>query len=412
MRRLPAAWKSLIIAGLTMTVQNGVLLTFPLIYVDFLEEFGWGRGEAAGIYSVTTVMIGLAGPLTGLLLDRFGPRRLFVGGALVTAAGMAAASRAGSLLQLYLTYGFLTGIGNSALTSTPNMVVVSKWFPRSTGRAIAIADIGTGLGVLIIVPAAQWLILRLGWRGALFSLALFVAGVLVPANWVQRVPGEGDAIDETGEGASPPEVGAAERGLTLRGAVAAPEFWWLALVRLSSGMAFQVITVHLVAYIVGTGYGKMTAASIVGLASMASMLGRYLVGVGTDRLGRGRTMTLAYCSTALGILAVMTLESAGPVALAAFIVFYGLSQGSAGIVVAARAADLFQGSCFGQINGWISLGNGLGEGVGSWLGGAVHDRTGSYQPAFAAAILALVLAVGSMSRTYARAMSVWASKRT
>lgn len=410
MRRLSAAWKSLLIAGLTMTVQNGALLTFPVVYVALLEEFGWGRGEAAGIYSVATLMIGLGGPLTGFLLDRFGPRRLFVGGALVTAGGMAATTMARSLSHFYLTYGILTGIGNSALTSTPNMVVVSKWFPRGTGRAIAIADIGTGLGVILIVPAAQWLILRLGWRMALFILAAFLLLVLVPANWEQRLPemGEPDGPNSAGG----PPLGPTGRNWSLRSALAGPQFWWLVLARLSSGVAFQMMNVHLVAYLIGAGYGKMTAASTMGAVSMVSMLGRYLVGLASDRLGRAVAMTLAYASTALGILALMSLATLGPLALFVFVLCYGLSQGSSGIVVAARAADLFQGGSFGRIYGWMSVTNGIGEGLGAWLGGAVYDRTGRYQGAFGAALLALAVGAGSVWLTYAKADPVEAPKRT
>ncbi len=411
MRKLSAAWTSLLIAGLTMTVQNGVLLTFPVVYVALLEEFRWGRGEAAGIYSVTTLMIGLGGPLTGFLLDRFGPRRLFVGGALVTAGGVAATSVASSLSHFYVTYGILTGIGNSALTSTPNMVVVSKWFPRGTGRAIAIADIGTALGVILIVPAAQWAILHLGWRRALLCLAAFLVLLLVPTNWHQRIPEAGEAaspIASGSEGSSAP----ARYGTTLRTAVAAPGFWWLVLARLSSGMAFQIISVHLVAFVVGAGYGKMVAASTMGAVSMVSMFGRFLVGLASDRLGRALALTLAYTGTALGILALMTLATMGPIALALFVLCYGLSQGSAGIVVTARAADLFQGSTFGRIYGWISVANGIGEGLGAWLGGAVYDRMGSYHLAFSMAIFALATGAAAVWLTYPKTAPIEAPKTT
>lgn len=411
MQRLSAAWKSLLIAGLTMTVQNGVLLTFPVVYVALLEEFGWGRGEVAGIYSLTTLVIGLTSPLAGFLLDRFGPRRLFVSGALVTAGGMVATSWGHSLSHLYLTYGILTGIGQSALTSTPNMVVVSKWFPRGVGRAIALADIGTGLGVLLIVPAAQWLILRVGWRIALCTLAGFLVLVLVPANWGQRVPEAGDLA-----GPIPPAGLASCRPLardrTLRSAIEHPKFWWLVLARLCSGMAFQIMTVHLVAFIVGAGYGKMIAASTMGAVSMMSMLGRYLVGLASDRLGRALALMLAYTGTTLGILSLMTLTSAGSMALSLFVLCYGLSQGSAGIVMAARAADLFQGKSFGRIYGWISVANGIGEGLGAWLGGAVFDRTGNYYTAFAVAILALVVGASALRGTYLKTESIEASGRT
>jgi predicted MFS family arabinose efflux permease len=80
---------------------------------------------------------------------------------------------------------------------------------------------------------------------------------------------------------------------------------------------------------------------------------------------------------------------------------YGLSQGSSGIVVAARAADLFQGGSFGRIYGWISVTNGIGEGIGAWLGGAVYDWTGSYRLAFGAAIAALATGAASLWMTYA-----------
>jgi predicted MFS family arabinose efflux permease len=112
-------------------------------------------------------------------------------------------------------------------------------------------------------------------------------------------------------------------------------------------------------------------------------------------------LTLAYTSTAVGILSLMSLPTAGPAALFAFVLCYGLSQGSSGIVVAARAADLFQGGSFGRIYGWISVTNGIGEGIGAWLGGAVYDWTGSYRLAFGAAIAALATGAASLWMTYA-----------
>ena len=171
-------------------------------------------------------------------------------------------------------------------------------------------------------------------------------------------------------------------------------------------MAFQIMTVHLVAFVVGAGYGKMVAASTMGVVSMTSMLGRYLVGLGSDRLGRVPALMLAYAGTTLGILSLMALPFVGSVALFLFVVFYGLSQGSAGIVMTARAADLFQGGNFGRICGWIGVANGIGEGLGAWLGGAVFDRTGSYSAAFGTPIVSLALGAAALRRTYRKGMSV------
>ncbi len=80
--------------------------------------------------------------------------------------------------------------------------------------------------------------------------------------------------------------------------------------------------------------------------------------------------------------------------------------------MAARAADLFQGKSFGRIYGWISVANGIGEGLGAWLGGAAFDRTGSYYTAFAAAILALAVGASALRGTYLKTASVEAPDRT
>ena len=108
------------IAGLTMTAQKGALLTFPVVYEALLEEFGMGRGETAGIYSMMTLMIGLTSPLEGFLLDRFGPRRLFVGGALLPSAGIAATS-VGAVAMVSTVGRYLVGLASDRLDRVPDL---------------------------------------------------------------------------------------------------------------------------------------------------------------------------------------------------------------------------------------------------------------------------------------------------
>lgn len=267
--KLDAPWRSLLIASLTMTVQNGVLLTFPVVYVALLEEFHWGRGQGAGIFAVTTLVIGLAGPLVGYLLDTVGPRRLFVSGAIVTAVGMAITGFGTVLPYFYAIYGAMTGLGHSALGSVPNMVVVSKWFPRTTGRAIGLADLGTALGVILIVPAAQGILLWVGWRGTLWVLAGILVLVLVPANLCQSVP-EREASGSDGIGCGYTGGNLEKDALTLRAALARGPFWWLVLARLTSGLAFQMAFV----------------AALVSLAAGATSLWMTYVGDSATRQER------------------------------------------------------------------------------------------------------------------------------
>ncbi|MEK6529881.1 MAG: hypothetical protein AABZ48_03230, partial [candidate division NC10 bacterium] len=82
--------------------------------------------------------------------------------------------------------------------------------------------------------------------------------------------------------------------------------------------------------------------------------------------------------------------------LAGYVLFYGLAQGSSGIVTAARAADMFAGVSFGTIYGWIVLATGPGEAIGAWAGGAIFDLTGSYLWAFGFVVVALLAGIAAI----------------
>ena len=372
-------WWSLGIAALTLAAQNGVLMAFGALYLPLLAAFPQGRGRVAGVQSILSLLGGLGSPLVGLFLDRLGPRRLFQGGAILAALGLASASQVQSLPALFLTYGLVAGLGLAALGSPPNMVVAAQWFPGGRGRAIALADLGTALGAFLLVPFTQILIDGFGWRGALLVLGGLVLLLVVPANAFQRLP------LASGDAARLP----AARG-SLREAARTPAFWWLVLLRFVSGIGFHLVNVHVIAFAVGTGIPALQAAAALGAVSLVSVAGRMTVGWLADRIGREVTLSLSYSSALLGIGCLYLLHATGWSGwLTAFVLAYGLAQGSAGIVSAAKAADLFSGPRFGTVFGWIALASGPGEAVGVWAGGAIFDRTGGYLPALGFSALSL-----------------------
>jgi len=218
--RRQARW-SLAIAGLTLMVQNGIVMAFAVLYLPLVGEFGRSRAEVAAVQSMVFLLGGVAAPLVGYTLDRLGPRRLFQGGAIVAALGFLAASQAASLPLFLLTYGVIGGLGLSALGSQPNMVTAALWYPNARGRAIAVADLGTGLGAFCLVPVAQTLVVLSGWRVTLGVWAAILLAILVPTNAFQRFP--------AATGTRRPSHGG--DGLTLTSAARSSAFWWLVACR-------------------------------------------------------------------------------------------------------------------------------------------------------------------------------------
>ena len=368
-------------------------MAFGVLYLPLVEEFGGSRAWVAAVQSVVLILGGFSGPAIGYALDRLGPRKLFQSGAIIAAAGLLAASLARSLPLLFLTYGLTAGLGLAALGSQPNMVVAALWYPKARGRAIAVADLGTGFGAFVFVPLAQMVVVHYGWRTTLLIWAALLIGLVIPANAFQRVPGLGHP-----DGGAASSVDA-ESDWTLGAAARTPAFWWLTALRFLSGVAFPLMNVHMVAFAVGAGVAPMAAAAALGSVSLVSLAGRLLTGWLADRLGRAPTLTLTYGSAAVGIALLSLLALTGwPGWLVAYVIFYGMAQGSSGIVSSARAADLFAGRSFGTIYGWIVLGTGPGEALGVWAGGAIYDLTGSYLAAFALAVVGLGLGVFTIWR--------------
>jgi predicted MFS family arabinose efflux permease len=380
------ARSSVAIAALTLAIQNGVVMAFAVLYLPLVDDFRASRGEVAVVQSAVLLLGGLGAPLVGYGLDRLGARRLLQLGAALAALGFLAASRAPSLSALVVTYGVIAGLGLAALGSHTNMVIAAVWYPTARGRAIAIADLGTGLGAFCFIPLAQALVSHYGWRVTLLVWAAVLLTVVIPINAFQRMPPL-PAVRRDAERADlterPATWGVGE-------ALRSSPFWWLGAVRFCAACAFPLMNTHLVAFAIGQGIAPARAATALGSVSFVSMAGRLATGWLADRMGRAQTLTVTYTSAAAGILCLSLLAPGGwPGWLVCYVVLYGMAQGSSGIIGSARAADVFAGPTFGTISGWLALATGPGEAIGAWVGGAIFDQTGGYLPAFGVAIIAL-----------------------
>jgi MFS family permease len=373
-----------------MSIQTGVVMAFAVLYLPLIEEFHASRAEVAMVHSAVLLLGGIAGPLVGWLFDRLGPRRLFQGAAVLGALAFALASRAHSLPALVVTYGLLGGLALAALGSQTNMVVAALWYPTARGRAVAVADLGTGFGAFCFIALGQALVTAIGWRATLLVWAALLLGVVVPLNAFQRMPERVAPASPTPGRPEPPAT------WTLGDAVRSAPFWWLAAMRFCGACAFTVMNTHMVVYAIGQGIGPAEAATALGSVSLVSLAGRLTTGWLCDRIGRALTLTFAYGSAAIGVACLAMLSVTGsPLWLVLHVAFYGMAQGSTGIVGSARAVDVFAGSSFGAIYGWMALAIGPGEAIGAWAGGWVFDLTAGYLPAFGLAVVAL--AAGSVS---------------
>ncbi|XP_078695381.1 monocarboxylate transporter 13-like isoform X2 [Branchiostoma floridae x Branchiostoma belcheri] len=150
----------------------GVAKSFGVFFPYFLEAFGEDARNTAWVSSIQGATCLFGSVFTGALTNVFGCRAVVMAGSLVAGSGLLSSFFVTSLPAMYVTAGFVTGVGFS-LMLTPCLTMVGRYFKKRRALANGIGVTGTGLGTFILPPFFQYITDEYGWRGAL----LITAGV-------------------------------------------------------------------------------------------------------------------------------------------------------------------------------------------------------------------------------------------
>jgi len=357
-------------------------------------EMGWTRGQISGAFSLGLVISGLLGLAVGRLVDRYGARLLMTAGSLLGGVTLFGLAGVRELWQFYLLWSGCLALAMALTFYSVSFVVVANWFQRRRGGALAALTVLGGLSSPIYVPLAGYLVAHLGWRPALVVLGWSALLIALPihALLIRRRP-EDLGLSPDGEpGGGQPS--APMNGVPMRAALRQGPFWSLLAATALSSLGYSVILAHVVAYLVGGGYDPVLAAGVLGLAGLASLPGRFVFNVISDRFGA--QLLLGLCLALQG-LSVLLLMAAGPLAfLVAFIVAYGIAFGAISPLRASVLADHFGRIEYGSITAVQGVPIGIFAGAGPFLAGVLYDSFGNYRLAFgltAAAFLGAALAI-------------------
>ncbi|KAJ3338272.1 hypothetical protein HDU93_009798 [Gonapodya sp. JEL0774] len=166
----------------------GLSTVFGLFQKNYLLGTDFEGSNNLQISIIGSLQIGgitVLAPLAGQLSDRYGPARVAVCGAVLSAAGYVAASFSTAIWHLYLTQGLMYGLG-ACFSLIPATSVMPGWFKKRRGLASGISSAGTGAAGLTLAPLVQHLLDNFGWRTTLRVIAAMVAVVIVPCSLVLK----------------------------------------------------------------------------------------------------------------------------------------------------------------------------------------------------------------------------------
>lgn len=390
-------WLLLAGAFAAFTIGAGLMHSYAVFLVAFIQYFAWSRSETSVAYSVSQLVAGGTSPVVGMLVDRMGPRRLLLLGSALLVAGLVGCAHMAALWQVVLLYGVVMTFGANCLGLVVFVPILSRRFVQRRGMAISVVQSANGFARAVSAPLVQLSISSFGWRETFLIQAGFMAAATLPLAALFRRSERSPAAVNTLSARPPTPMEPAPTpasapplpGWTLAEAVRTPHFWLLFAVYLFTGLGSFLVSLHQLAFAVDRGFDKLYASEVLGMGSFLAIAGTIFTGTLSDYIGRERAAILAYGISILGVVCALFIRNAHQGWLLwLFACFFGLTWGARGPAITAKTADLFPGRQLGTILGVITIGSGLGAAAGSWAAGWIFDVSGSYELAFMLSIAA------------------------
>ena len=387
-RRLFYGWIVVGASALIICIGMGALFSLGVFLKPMADSMGWSRGAISSVALLNWIAMGLGSFFWGALSDRIGTRGVALSGGLLLGLGLVLSSQVQALWQLYVTFGFMVGFAVGAFYA-PLTSTATKWFTARRGLAVALVSSGIGVGILAIAPLARALTSLWDWRVALLVIGDLAWLVIVPVALVLR--------EQPGDMGAAAMGGAAHAGreYSTREVLAAPQFWAIALTHFACCAAHSGPIFHMVTHATDQGIGAMAAATALGVSGLSSIAGRLGGGLLADRFGAKPTLIVGLTLQAAMIpLYLLTREVSLFYALA---IVFGVSYGGVMPLYALVTREYFGEKVMGAAYGAVFLISTLGMGIGSFAGGVLYDRLGSYAwlygGSFAIGAVAVLLAL-------------------
>jgi predicted MFS family arabinose efflux permease len=312
---------------------------------------------------------GAAGPVAGMLADRWGAFRVLQGGALLYALGLLTMALASTGMGFASGAGLLIGVAQSGTTYAVIYGVIGRNVDASRRSwAMGVAAAAGSFGQFLMVPVENLLIAQFGWQQALFVLSAFALAI-VPLAVGLKEPATRLASPATG-----PVVGVRQ---AMREAFADRSFQLITAGYFVCGFQVVFIGVHMPSYLKDHGMAPQVATVALALIGLFNVFGTYAAGVLGQHLAKKHVLAAIYALRSL-VIVVFLAVPLSPLSVYVFAAVMGLLWLSTVPPTNALVAQIFGVRHLSMLGGFVFLSHQIGSFLGVWLGGVLYDRTGSY----------------------------------
>jgi MFS family permease len=389
----PGEWKrgwTLVLAASAGFSFFSIMTTSMGVFMGALgKEFGWSRTLLSAGSPIAGVVNLLLAPFVGMLVDRWGARRL----ALPGLAAMIVATCCFGLLNgsptqwigLWVFYALTASVGSMTVWSA----AVSGAFEQGRGLALGLTLAGTAVAQAVTPPLSSYLIGAFGWRMAYVLLGVLWGGfaLLLCLLFFYDRHDRKRLAPATAE--APPDP-ASLPGLSIAEAWRDRGLWQIGI----STFVLMVLTIgfliHQVPILTAAGVTPEHAAWLAGLGGLAGILGKLVTGVLIDRYRANWVGGVTLGATTL-VFAFLLDGLRTPALIVVAILINGYSAGTK-LQICTYLTSRYGGlRNFGTIFGFMSILITGGAALGPLLAGLAYDMSGSYAPFLTAGVAGCLL---------------------
>ncbi|MBZ5701003.1 MAG: MFS transporter [Acidobacteriia bacterium] len=385
---------------------------FPLyggavIHTYMVKEIAMSRSTFGLGFTLLNLFIGVPSIVVAAVILRWGIKVTFgIGSTLILLGAVWLSFFATRPWHYLVSFGILIGTGISFGTIVPAATIVTRWFKRYRGRAMAITLGASGAAGFVAAPFINRVLAANGgnWRQAWQVVAgIAVLSALIAFLFVKERPEDlGQLVDGLPEEALGAHASAQNALVTKHPwtpweAYQTPAFWLILAGGIGCQFPFFFFTAHWILHLRGAGISPADAAWAMGLFTLAGIGGRLIGGWMMDKMAARYAFMIGLCCYVIGsTLAMRVNPHALQIAFLAAM-FYGMGFGWTFVCANTVTGHFYGPAAFPKVNGMMLLVTGLVCSPAGVIGGKLFDRFGSYKLAFELNILLSLVGITALA---------------
>jgi len=387
-------WNIVAAAAVLTLLSTGMRLGIGPYFLPIARELGLSRTALSAIMAAAMLCYGLALPLAGFLVSRYGTRAVLLAGAAASLLATVLAANTQSAAMFLFAFAGLLSVGLAFTSPVALTPVIGHWFTRHRGMALFFLATSAMAGLAVVTPVTALAVSAFGWRATLAGFGVVLAAcTLAAALFLMRdvAPLNTDLLPEEAR-AQRVHAATLPQPLEPSEAVRTATFWKIAFGLFCCGFSMHLLGTHGMPMLMDHGFDAPTSAMTIGLVGVAAIAGSVLLGGLADKMPRRNLLAAVYLVRGLGFIALVLASSGLELYFAATLM--GLVWAGGAALSAAILADVYGLRLVGPLYGLAYFGHQMGAALGSFAGGWAYERFGTHWVAFGAC--ALLLAAGAL----------------